>query len=82
MKRTLLQDFIQIYKKDGKENKYNYQVAIVLDTQNYKYRIMNVTSGSIWKEHAFKSYTEAEKFLHDHPHSIGEGREIELNKIY
>ena len=82
MKRTLLQDFKQIYKKNGEEHIYNYQVTIVLDTQDYKYRIINVTSGSVWKNNSFETYDEAKNFLCKHPHFTGSGKEVELNKLY
>ena len=78
MKRTLLQDFKQVYK----DKDYFYQVTIIKDTLNYKYRILNVTYGSIWNMF-FDSYEEAEKFILNHPHNYKHNATVvELGKFY
>jgi len=84
MKSTALWNFKQIYiDKETQEQKENfYQVTIIKDTEGYNYRILNVTSGTLWKDYRFKTFKQAEEFLNNHPHSIGNSKEITLNRLY
>ena len=84
MKSTVLRTFKQIYKhpETKEEKEYSYQVAIVLDTENYKYRILNVTSCSLWKNICFDTIKAANDFLDKHPHSTGAKQEIKLNRLF
>ena len=85
MKRTYLRNFKQVYRdpKTKEEKTYFYQVTIVKDTDDYSYRILNVTSGTIWKDRRFKSMEEALEFIENHPHAILENPyEISLGQMY
>lgn len=83
MKRTYLRNFKQVYKDpETKEKKeYFYQVTIVKDTDDYSYRILNVTEGTIWKDRRFSTMNEALDFINMHPHAIEEVKEIPLGQL-
>jgi hypothetical protein len=84
MKRTYLRNFKQIYKNpDTKEEKeYFYQVAIVKDTDDYSYRILNVTEGTLWKDQHFYTMNDALDFINAHPHAIKEkAKEVPLRQL-
>lgn len=82
MKRTVLQHFKQIFKNPHthKTMQYHYDVSIVRDAEDYMYRIMNMTSYTIWASHKFNTYDEAVKFLENHPHSTHKSTEVILNQ--
>ena len=86
MKRTFLRNFKQIYvdPHTNEKKEYKYQVAIIKDTEDYKYRILNVTSGTIWKQYAFRTFDDALKFINNHPHAIKENepKEVILGRFY
>jgi len=84
MKSTVLRTFKQIYtdKETQKQKEYLYQVTIIRDTEDYKYRILNVTSGTIWKSKEFSTLEQAKNFVKNYPNGISEMVEIELNKLY
>ena len=85
MKRTYLRNFKQVYRdpKTKEEKTYFYQVTIIKDTDDYSYRILNVTSGTLWKDRRFKTMKEALEFIEDHPHAILENSyEIPLGQMY
>jgi hypothetical protein len=72
MKKQCIKTFKQIYKDlvTKEEKSFSYKVGVVLDTQDYTYRIMNLDSLSIWKNYKFKTFKKAEEFLTNHPHNI------------
>lgn len=72
MKKQCIKTFKQTYKdlETKEEKEFSYRVGVVLDTQTYTYRIMNMDSMSIWKNYNFKTFKEAESFLAKHPHNI------------
>ena len=80
MKSTTLKDFKQIYndKITQEQKEYDYQVIIIKDTDDYTYRILNVTSGTIWKNYRFATYKQANDFLMSHPHYTGRDSDIQL----
>ena len=85
MKRTFLRNFKQVYrdKATKEEKEYYYQVAIVRDTENYLYRILNVTEGTLWKNISFETMDDALLYLEKHPHAIkGDIREVALRQFY
>ena len=83
MKRTYLRNFKQVYRdpKTQEEKEYFYQVTIIRDTDDYSYRILNVTSGTIWKDRRFNTMNEALDFINMHPHAIKETKEISLGHL-
>lgn len=83
MKRTYLRNFKQVYKdpKTKEEKEYFYQVTIVRDTEDYSYRILNVTEGTLWKDRHFNTMNEALDFINMHPHAIEETKEIPLRQL-
>ena len=86
MKSTLLRTFKQVYtdKVTKEQKEYEYQVTIVKDTNDYKYRILNVTSGTLWAKKSFDTFEEADLFLQKHPHynkNIS-AKQITLHKLY
>lgn len=86
MKSTILRTFKQVYNdKVTKEKKeYEYQVAIVRDTNDYKYRILNVTSGTLWAKLSFNTFEDADLYLSKHPHyqKDTDAKLIDLGKFY
>ncbi|MBO7536194.1 MAG: hypothetical protein J6T34_03520 [Bacilli bacterium] len=85
MKRTFLRNFKQVYrdKATKEEKEYRYQVTIVRDTENYLYRILNVTEGTLWKNISFKTMDDALLYLEKHPHAIKDDiREVALRQFY
>ena len=83
MKRTYLRNFKQVYKdpETKKEKEYFYQVTIIKDTDDYSYRILNVTEGTLWKDRRFNTMDEALDFINMHPHAIEEAKEIPLRRL-
>ena len=68
MKEKLLKKFKQNYKdENGNEKERFYDISIVQDTNGYRYRIINLTEMSIWKDEIFETYEEAKNFLDNHP---------------
>ena len=73
MKKENIITFKQIYngkRKDFKKE-WTYQVTPILDTNDYKYKIMCLDGGkypSIWKDWKFDTFDEAMNFLLKHPH--------------
>ena len=85
MKRTFLRNFKQVYRhpQTKEEREYNYQVVIVKDTNNYEYRILNITSGTLWKDKSFKTFDDALMFLNKHPHCTNDvAKEIQLDRVF
>ena len=74
MKNQCIKTFKQIYKDKEtlEEKEFFYKVSIVKDTEDYKYRIINLDSMSIWKGWKFDTYNEAKNFLIKHPNCIKE----------
>ena len=57
--------------------------AIVKDTNNYEYRILNITDGVLWKDKSFKTFDDALMFLDKHPHCTNDvAKEIQLGRIF
>ena len=83
MKSTALWNFKQIYidKETQEQKEFCYQVTIIKDTEDYNYRILNVTNGTLWKNYRFNTFNQAADFLNNHPHCI-DAKEVLLNKIY
>lgn len=67
-----IKTFKQIYKdkETNEEKEFTYRMSIVKDTVNFKYRLINLDSMSIWKNWEFDTYNDAESFLNNHPHCI------------
>lgn len=81
MNQTTLHNFQSVYNKDGQEQKYEYQVTIIQDTYDYKYRILNTTSGTVWKN-SFNTYDAALTFLQTHPHAKQQSKIVKLHTQY
>jgi len=77
MKKQCIKTFKQIYKnpKTKEKKEFSYTVGVVLDTNGYVYRIMNLDSLSIWNR-TFKTFKEASEFLIRHPHNIENQKRI------
>lgn len=71
MKKQCIKTFKQIYKdpKTQEKKEYIYKVAVIKDTNGYKYRIINLEYMSIWNKF-FDTFNEAVEFLTKHPHNI------------
>jgi len=68
MKKQCIKTFKQIWKnKEGVQKEFFYRVAVVRDTIDYKYRIMNLDELSIWKEWKFDTFNQAKDFIIKHP---------------
>lgn len=84
MRRTFLLNLTQHYTHPQTKEftEYHYQVAIIKDTEDYTYRILNTTSGTIWKDH-FSTFNDAMDYLKSHSHATEkEPKEVLLDKLY
>lgn len=83
MERTYLRNFKLVYKdpETKEEKEYFYQVTIVKDTDDYSYRILNITEGTLWKDRRFNTMNEALDFINMHPHAIEKAKEIPLRQL-
>lgn len=71
MKNQYIKTFKQTYKyNNNKEKTMFYRIGIVRDTEDYKYRIINLDSMAIWKHYRFETYSDAKEFIDNHPHNI------------
>lgn len=62
---------LEYQDRKTKENKnFIYKVQAVLDTNNYEYRIFNLSQRTVWKDYSFKTLQEANNFLENHPNNV------------